>query len=131
MWVPQTPSCASAMARLAFSLERHFSRGLDKPRLSESQWTKIFLIDKPKAKVSPAMRASYSDWLLLAEKQNLIDCSKVCILPSLRMIPAPAPWGLDAPSTWRVHCISDVEVSGAESYTTKSASACDFNEFLA
>ena len=50
------------------------------------------------AKFNPIMKASYSVWLLVALKLKLRECLSVSPLGPSRMIPAPFPLMLEAPS---------------------------------
>ncbi|MCI46298.1 hypothetical protein A2U01_0067538, partial [Trifolium medium] len=55
------------------------------------------------ARRKPARKASYSAWLFDAGKDNDRETSIMVPASFSRMIPAPAPVELDAPSTKMVH----------------------------
>ncbi|MCI50429.1 hypothetical protein A2U01_0071673, partial [Trifolium medium] len=52
---------------------------------------------------NPARKASYSAWLFDVGKDSVIDTSIKIPFSFSRMIPAPAPVALEAPSTKIVH----------------------------
>ena len=71
----------------------------------------------------PAIRASYSAWLLLALKANRRACSINNPFGPSKMTPAPLPYWLEDTSTERTHLkpTSSWCVAAEESSTTKSA----------
>jgi len=74
----------------------------------------------------PAIKASYSAWLLLALKANIRDCSINMSLGPSRIIPVPLPNWLEDPSTestQRKPSLAFCTVS-EDSSTTKSAKIC-------
>ena len=84
--------------------------------------------NKPLAPISlasniPAIKVSYSAWLLLALKANQSACSISNPLSPSRMTLAPLPCWLEDPSTERTHLKSTSSccVAAEESSTTKLA----------
>ena len=90
------------------------------------------------ARVSPAIRASYSLTLLVALKLHLTALEAVFTVGEVSTIPTPAPLTLLDPSTCRIHSLSSLvspqrrtscsktgSISG-ENSATKSARTCEF-----
>ena len=77
------------------------------------------------ARYIPAMRASYSSWLLLALNSNLSDCSMKRSPGPSKTIPAPLPIKLDEPSTDNNNTWGASSCIGNVSSTKKSARTWD------
>ncbi|KAL5747093.1 hypothetical protein ACOSQ2_024390 [Xanthoceras sorbifolium] len=89
------------------------------------------------AKVSPAMRASYSASLLVVLNPHLMDLSMTCSVGEVSTIPSPLPLALLDPSTAKLHSSLGVSHDIVQSSSSarcripgvksamKSASTCD------
>ena len=69
----------------------------------ESLWIESLSAPIASASSSPAIVASYSDWLLVALKPNPTACSILSPVGEVNCRPMSAPDCLEAPSTQRVH----------------------------
>ncbi|MCI51590.1 hypothetical protein A2U01_0072834, partial [Trifolium medium] len=80
---------------------------------------------------SPARKASYSAWLFEVGKDSASETSIRIPRSFSRMIPAPAPVELEAPSTKIVHLSApSAEDAGLVISAMKSANTCAFKAFL-